>query len=92
MNIGSLVENMVFNTLKSRTEVRYGIIGSGEIDFITGDCICEVKYKMEIDDEEIKHLMKIRGKKKKIVITYDLNEKREGIQFIPLYRFLLEYQ
>ena len=92
VNIGSLVENMVFNTLKSRTEVRYGIIGSGEIDFITGDCICEVKYKMEIDDEEIKHLMKIRGKKKKIVITYDLNEKREGIQFIPLYRFLLEYQ
>ena len=92
VNIGSLVENLVFNILNLKTEVRYNIIDSREIDFITKNCVYEVKYKVEIDDDEIKHLRKIRGKKRKIVITYNLNEKRDGIEFIPLYKFILEQQ
>ena len=92
VNIGSLVENIVFHILRLKTEVRYTIIGHREIDFITKDCFYEVKYKVEIDDDDIKHLKKLRGKKRKIVITYNLDEKREGIEFIPLYKFILEHQ
>jgi len=92
VNIGSLVENIVFNILNSKTEVRYNIINSKEIDFITKDCVYEVKYKVEIEDDDIKPLKKLRGKKRKIVITYNLNKKRDGIEFIPLYKFILEHQ
>jgi predicted AAA+ superfamily ATPase len=92
VNLGSLVENMVFNILNSKTEVRYRIIDSKEIDFITKDCVYEVKYKTEIEEDDIKSLKKIRGKKRRIVITYKLNEKRDGIEFIPLYKFIVEHQ
>jgi predicted AAA+ superfamily ATPase len=92
VNIGSLVENIVFNILNSKTEVRYNIINSREIDFITKDCVYEVKYKVEIEDDELIHLMKLRGKKRKIVITYNLNKKRDRIEFIPLYKFIMEHQ
>jgi predicted AAA+ superfamily ATPase len=92
VNVGSLVENLVFNILNLKTEVRYKILNSREIDFITKDCIYEVKYKVEIDDDDIKPLKKVRGKKRKIVITYDLDEKRDGIEFIPLYKFITEHQ
>jgi predicted AAA+ superfamily ATPase len=90
VNLGALVENMVFNILKSKTEVRYNIIDSREIDFFTKGCVYEVKYKMDIDDDDIRPLKKIRGKKRKVVITYNLDKKIEGIEFIPLYKFLLE--
>jgi predicted AAA+ superfamily ATPase len=92
INTGSLVENTVFNILRLKSDVRYKIINSKEIDFVTKDCIYEVKYKVDIDENEIKHLKKITGKKKKIVITYDLNRKKEKIEFIPLYKFILKNQ
>ena len=92
VNTGSLVENTVFNILRLKSDVRYNIIDSKEIDFITKDCVYEVKYKVDIDEDEIKHLKKIRGKKRKIVITYNLNEKKDKIEFIPLFKFILEQQ
>jgi predicted AAA+ superfamily ATPase len=92
VNTGSLVENMVFNILKSKSDVRYNIVDKKEIDFVTKDCVYEVKYKVEIDEDEIKHLRKLKGKKRKIVITYKLNKKIKGIEFIPLYKFILEQQ
>jgi predicted AAA+ superfamily ATPase len=92
VNVGSLVENIIFNILNLKTEVRYRIMNSREIDFVTSDCIYEVKYKTDIDEDEIKYLKKIRDKKRKIMITYNLYEKRDRIEFIPLYRFLLNQQ
>lgn len=92
VNVGSLVENIVFNILRLKTDVRYDIIDSKEIDFVTKNDVYEVKYKVKIDDDEIKHLKRIRGKRRKIVITYDLDEKRKGIEFIPLFKFILEQQ
>jgi predicted AAA+ superfamily ATPase len=92
VNTGSLVENMVFNILKSKSDVRYDIVDTKEIDFVTKDCVYEVKYKVEIDEDEIKHLKKIKDKKKKIVITYNLSKKTKSIEFIPLYKFILEQQ
>jgi predicted AAA+ superfamily ATPase len=92
VNVGSLVENIVFNILRLKTDVRYDIIDSKEIDFVTKNDAYEVKYKVKIDDDEIKHLKRIRGKKRKIVITYDLDEKRKGIEFIPLFKFILAQQ
>lgn len=92
INIGSLVENTVFNILRLESDVRYKITNSKEIDFITKDCVYEVKYKVKIDEDEIKHLKKLRGKKKKIVITYDLNKKKDNIVFIPLYKFIMDHQ
>jgi len=92
VNTGSLVENMVFNILRIKSDVRYNIIDTKEIDFITKDCIYEVKYKVQIDEDDIKPLKRLRGKKRKIVITYKLKEKRDGIEFIPLYQFILEHQ
>jgi len=92
VNTGSLAENTVFNILRLKSEVRYNIVDSKEIDFITRDCIYEVKYKVDIEQDEIKHLKKVRGKKRKIVITYDLHEKKDNIEFIPLYKFIMENQ
>jgi predicted AAA+ superfamily ATPase len=92
VNTGSLAENTVFNILRLKSDVRYNIVDSREIDFITRDCVYEVKYKFDIEDDEIKHLKKVRGKKRKIVITYDLEKKKEHIEFIPLYKFILENQ
>jgi len=92
INIGSLVENIVFNILRLESDVRYKIINSKEIDFITKDCVYEVKYKVEINEDEIKHLKKIQGNKKKIVITYDINEMKDKIEYIPLYKFIMEHQ
>jgi predicted AAA+ superfamily ATPase len=86
------VENIVFNILRLESDVRYKIINSKEIDFITKDCVYEVKYKVEINEDEIKHLKKIQGNKKKIVITYDINEKKDKIEYIPLYKFIMEHQ
>jgi predicted AAA+ superfamily ATPase len=92
VNIGSLVENLVFNILNLKTEVRYNIVGTKEIDFVTKDSIYEVKYKEQIDPDEFKHLHNLPGKKKKIVITYNLEKKKDDIEFIPLYKFILEHQ
>jgi len=92
INTGSLAENTVFNILRLKSGVRYCIVNSKEIDFITKDCIYEVKYKVEIDEDEIKHLKKIKGRKRKVVFTYDLEKEEDKIEFIPMYKFIMGNQ
>ena len=90
VNLGSLVENCVFNELRKEGEVRYGIHNGKEIDFITQNKIFEVKYKNAIDPEEIKHLDKLRIKKRKYVITKGAKGDIGKIRLLPLYEFLID--
>jgi len=34
----------------------------------------------------------MKKRKKKVVITHNDNKKRDGIEFIPLYKFILDQQ
>jgi predicted AAA+ superfamily ATPase len=90
LNLGALVENLVFNELKKKYEPRYLISNGKEIDFVFEDHAIEVKYKDRITKKDIDPLNKIRGYKKRILITRTESGEMDGVRLLPLYRFLLE--
>ncbi len=81
-------------------DIYYFRYQGGEVDFVIkeGEKIREliqVTYASdedEIEDREIKALSKVSEElkcKKKIVITWDYEDEKEGIKFIPLWKWLL---
>jgi len=90
INLGSLVENCVFNALRARgKEVTYGLVRGREIDFILSDSCYEVKYSDKVGREDVSHLRDI-GVGRKLVITRNQRGRLDGIEFVPLWRFLME--
>jgi len=90
LNLGALVENLVFNELRKTSEPRYLIERGREIDFVFGDTAVEVKYKDDISDKDLEPLLKTKRYSEKIMITKCRKEVIKGIRLVPLYRFLLE--
>lgn len=90
LNMGALVENLVFNELRKRYKPRYLFKDGKEIDFVFDEYAVEVKYRDRISKEDLKVLKRARGYKKKVVITKNVNGEIEGIRLIPLYMFLLD--
>ena len=90
VNLGALVENVVFNNLRRSGEPRYLVHKGKEIDFVMGDTAIEVKYKDHIGKEEINHLSSLRGYREKIVISRSFKGKIGNIKVLPLYKFLSE--
>jgi predicted AAA+ superfamily ATPase len=90
LNLGALVENLVFNELKKKYEPRYMISHGKEIDFVFEDHAIEVKYKNRITKMDIDPLKKLRGYKNKTLITKTKSGEMDGVRMLPLYRFLLE--
>ena len=95
---GRLAENLVFIELKRRNKDVYYWENKGEVDFvvkeenkITG---INVTYSDEIDKREIESLKEFKekfGKKieKMIVITKELEKKEKGVEYIPLWKWLI---
>ena len=90
VNFGSLVENTVYNNLRTGGDVKYAIVDGKEVDFIVGDSAYEVKYMDRIMPEKIYHMQNLNRIERKIVITRNYKSEFEGIKFVPLYIFLSE--
>ena len=96
---GRLAENLVFVELKRRNSDVYYWKNKGEIDFIVKSrdqslTAINVSYSNNIEEREIRILSefkkKFRKTKKLIILTKDLErEKEKGIEFIPLWKWLL---
>ncbi len=96
---GKLAENLVFIELKRREKSIYYWKEKKECDFVIKDndnslTAINVSYTDKLDEREVEalHLFKETYKskvKQMIVITKDIEKKEEGIEFIPLYKWLL---
>ena len=95
------MENLVFLELKRKGNEIYYWKNSKqeEVDFIVKnkdnslDAI-NVSYSDDINERELKSLLKFKESFKKtkelIVITKDIEKKQQDINFIPLWKWLLE--
>lgn len=89
---GALAENLVFEILNRMGEPRYFIKDKREVDFIVNDMAVEVKYKDALTSEDLENLiaLKVRGVKRKFVITRTAVETPQSITCIPLWRLAAE--
>ncbi len=96
---GKLAENLVFVELKRRGEEPYYWKGKGEVDFITKNknqrlTAINVSYTDEIDKRETEALLNFKKDFKKtkelMVLTKDLEKQERGINFIPLWKWLIK--
>lgn len=91
VNLGSLVENCVFNTLRAGSkDITYGLVRGREVDFIIPGACYEVKYSDRVSAEDVAHLRGV-GQRRKIVITRNQSSKLGDIEMIPLWRFLMSH-
>ncbi len=89
INLGAIVENLVYLKLKQQGEVRYHRTSGLEVDFVRGNMAWESKYKDNIAEEDLKNLRNLRGYSK-AVITRTKEGDMNGVTLIPLWRFLLQ--
>ena len=95
---GRLAENLVFIELKRRDREVYYWKNKGEVDFVLKNEnqsleAINVSYADEIEEREIKPLLDFKENfkkaKKLIILTKDVEKKEKGIDFIPLWKWLL---
>ncbi len=90
VNIGCLVENCVFNKLRERGyNPAYGLVREREVDFVLPDSCYEVKYSDRVNLDDVSHLKDLKAKRK-IVITRNQSGRVDGVELLPLWRFMLE--
>lgn len=99
---GRLAENLVFIELHRQKNEIYYWQGKKEVDFVTkdGDNNLEafnVTYSDDIKERELEGLKEFKDKykenvKKLTLITRDTDGKEEGINYIPLWKWLLKDQ
>lgn len=95
---GRLAENLVFIELKRRNKEIYYWKNKGEVDFVIKDAnslsAINVSYTDDVDEREIKPLFEFKNKyknlKKLIILTKDTEQEKDGIRYIPLWKWLLE--
>ncbi len=95
---GRLAENLAFIELKRRGKDIYYWEDKGEVDFVVKErnklTAINVTFSDEIDKREISSLAEFKEKfgnraEKLIILTKNLNKKEEGIEFIPLWKWLV---
>ncbi|MCY0883791.1 MAG: ATP-binding protein [Acidianus infernus] len=90
---GRIMDNLVALKLSRMGENLFYFKGDNyEIDFFTRDKAIQVTYasgKDEIPKREIEGLNKVKARDK-IVITWDYEDKIREINFIPIWKFLLD--
>lgn len=91
ITLGAIVENLVYLTLARTKNVRFQRFNGQEVDFIFDKRAFESKFKKDITSEDLLAIKTLRGYKSKTVITEDVEGKKEGIDLVPLWRFLLDY-
>ncbi|WP_456367079.1 ATP-binding protein [Thermococcus sp.] len=98
-NFGRLMENTVFIELLRRgKEVNYATGDSWGVDFVLPDeeTLIQVSYDVsnpETMERELKALKKAKRLfrwEEAVLITWDTEKKVDGIEIVPLWRFLLE--
>jgi len=95
---GRLAENLVFIDLIRKDKEVYYWKDNNEVDFVTKNrdnslTAINVSYTNEIDEREVKGLLEFEGKfdkcKKMILLTRDIEKIEKGVNFIPLWKWLL---
>ena len=90
---GRIMENLVALQLARMGERLFYVNGDNyEVDFLVNDKAIQVTFassKDEISKREIEGLKKVKTKEK-IVITWDYEDKIGDIEFIPIWKFLLQ--
>ncbi len=97
---GRLVENTVFIELKRRGCEVYYWKNSKEVDFVVKGnkndlTAINVNYTDSVNERELMGLREFNDKfksrvTKRMILTKDFEDEREGIKFIPVWRWLLE--
>jgi uncharacterized protein len=96
---GKLAENIAFIDLKRKEKEVFFWKNKNEVDFIikSRDNSLEainVSYTNEIDEREIKGLMEFKKEfkktKKLTILTKDTEKKESGIDYVPLWKWLLK--
>jgi hypothetical protein len=89
VNLGSLVENCVFNVLRARgKDITYGVVRGREVDFILPGSCYEVKYSDKVGPEDVSHLRDIEAGRK-LIVTRNQSGRLDGVELVPLWRFLM---
>ena len=97
-DLGRLAENCVCAELKKRSKEVYYWKNRGEVDFIVKEkdnslLAINVSYSDEVDKRELRSLLEFKKSFKKtkelLVLTRDYEAQKEGITFIPLWKWLL---
>ena len=95
---GKLAENLVFIELKRRNKEVYYRKNKREIDFVIMNkdqtlTAINVSYTDKVNEREMKSLLEFKKEFKKakelILLTNDLEQKKDGIEFIPLWKWLV---
>jgi len=95
---GKLAENMAFVELKRRSKEVYYWKGKNEVDLVVKERdgsleAMNVTYSDDIDPRETKGLLEFKGKFKKVkklmILTRDTQKKEGGIEYVPLWKWLL---
>jgi len=89
INLGVIVENLIYLKLRQSGDVRYYRSSGYEVDFVRGKKAWESKYKDDISEEDLRNLRNLRGHSK-TMITKTKEGKIDGIELIPLWKFLLK--
>jgi len=90
VNVGAIVENLVFLKLSEYGAVHYHRAKGREIDFISNGIAYEVKY-MELTSSKLKEAFSlISWKGKRRLIVKELPKDSTSSVYIPLFRLLLE--
>lgn len=96
---GRLAENLVFLELKRRDKEPYYWKNKGEVDFIVKNednslIAINVSYGDWIDEREIRALLEFSKEftpriGRLILLTKDIEKKEESIEFLPLWKWLI---
>lgn len=95
---GRLAENLAFIELKRRNKDIYYWVGKNEVDFVIKEkdntlTAINVSYSEEISQREIDSLLEFKqnfnNAKGLIMLTKNTEKKQHGIEFIPLWKWLL---
>lgn len=98
-DMGKLAENIVFLELKRRGAETYYWKNKNEVDFIVKNPdnslnAINVSYTDEINERETKGLHEFKSQNKRtamlLLITKNLEKTQEGIEYIPLWKWLLQ--
>jgi predicted AAA+ superfamily ATPase len=89
INLGVIVENVVFLALMRTDRVRYHRRSGIEVDFVSRDIAWESKYKARITEKDLENIRALDGMKGKVVITRNTEGEEEDVKLVPLWKFLL---
>jgi len=96
---GRLAENIAFIELKRRSKEIYYWKNKGEVDFIVKNddqrlIAINISYTDDIDERESRALLDCKKELKKvkelIILTKDIEKNENGINYVPLWKWLLE--